>query len=131
MSGGEVLGVVGAGLALLGSLFFLLSAVGVLRSRDAVSRVNNLSPAMGVGLPLVLLGAVLVELGADDLSWVDAVMALVAIGASLVVSSVASNLLARAAYRAQVSLDPRTVGNALGPFEQLDDGDDPPHATTG
>lgn len=105
--------VLGAALVLLGSLFFLLSAVGVLRSGDAVSRVNNLSPAMGVGLPLIILGAALVRAADGDLTVGDALMALVAIGGSLVVSSVASNLLGRAAYRAQDALDPRTLGDAL------------------
>jgi multicomponent Na+:H+ antiporter subunit G len=33
---------------------------------------------------------------------------------------VASNMLGRAAYRSQTELDPRTVGNALEPFEELE-----------
>ena len=111
------MGVLGAALVLLGSLFFLLSAVGVVRAGDAVSRVNNLSPAMGVGLPLVIVGAAVVRAAEGAFGVADALMGLVAIGGSLVVSSVASNLLGRAAYRAQEALDPRTLGDALGAAE--------------
>lgn len=107
-------------LMLLGSLFFAVTAIGILRSRDAISRVNNLSPATGVGLPLIILGAVVHDLVAGDLTLLDGVKAALAVGAALVVSSVASNILARAAYRSQQELDPRTASNALEPFEELE-----------
>jgi multicomponent Na+:H+ antiporter subunit G len=102
MNAADVVAVVGGVLLVIGSLFFLVTAVGMLRSGDAISRVNNLSPATGAGLPLII---------------VDAVLAVLAIGGALVVSSVASNLLGRSAYRSQVRLDPRTISNALGPDE--------------
>ncbi|MBM7508930.1 monovalent cation/H(+) antiporter subunit G [Nocardioides sp. 31GB23] len=120
MSAGDVGSVVAGLLMLLGSLFFLVTALGMLRSRDAISRVNNLSPATGAGLPLVIIGAAVHDLSAGDLTVLDGVKAALAVGAALVVSSVASNLLGRAAYRSQTELDPRTVGNALEPFEELD-----------
>ncbi len=123
MSAADVGSVVAGLLMLLGSLFFLVTALGMLRSRDAISRVNNLSPATGAGLPLVIVGAVVHDLSAGDLTVLDAVKAALAIGAALVVSSVASNMLGRAAYRSQTELDPRTVGNALEPFEDLDGGE--------
>ena len=120
MSAGDVGAVVAGLLMLLGALFFLVTALGMLRSRDAISRVNNLSPATGAGLPLVIIGAAVHDLSAGDLTVLDGVKAALAVGAALVVSSVASNLLGRAAYRSQTELDPRTVGNALEPFEELD-----------
>ena len=107
-------------LMLLGSLFFAVTAVGMLRSRDAISRVNNLSPATGVGLPLIIIGAVVHDLAAGDLTVLDGIKAALAIGAALVVSSVASNILGRAAYRSQQGLDPRTASNALEPFEEIE-----------
>lgn len=113
-------GSVAAGvLMLLGSLFFAVTAIGMLRARDAISRVNNLSPATGAGLPLIIIGAALHDLIAGDLTALDAAKAALAVGAALVVSSVASNMLARATYRTQQELDPRTVSNALEPFEEL------------
>ncbi|WP_203336539.1 monovalent cation/H(+) antiporter subunit G [Nocardioides limicola] len=134
-------GALGAGvLMLLGSLFFLVTALGMLRSKDAISRVNNLSPATGAGLPLIIAGAALFDFAHGDLTVLDGVKAAAAISASLIVSSVASNMLGRAAYRAQTELDPRTLSNALEPYESLDEaaatpreqrrGDEPPPPTT-
>ncbi|GAB2856545.1 monovalent cation/H(+) antiporter subunit G [Nocardioides pacificus] len=108
-------------LMLLGSLFFAVTAIGILRSRDAISRVNNLSPATGAGLPLIIIGAALHDLAAGDLTVLDGVKAALAVGAALVVSSVASNMLGRAAYRSQQELDPRTLGNALEPFQEVEE----------
>lgn len=110
-------------LMLLGSLFFAVTAIGMLRSRDAISRVNNLSPATGAGLPLIIIGAAVHDLAAGDLTVLDGVKAALAVGAALVVSSVASNMLGRAAYRSQQELDPRTMSNALEPFEELEQPD--------
>ena len=120
MNSSEVGAVVAGVLMLLGSLFFAVTAIGMLRSGDAISRVNNLSPATGAGLPLLIIGAVVHDLSAGDLTALDGVKAVLSIGAALVVSSVASNMLGRAAYRTQQEIDPRTVGNALEPFEELE-----------
>ena len=120
MNSSEVGAVVAGVLMLLGSLFFAVTAIGMLRSGDAISRVNNLTPATGAGLPLLIVGAVVHDLSAGDLTVLDGVKAVLSIGAALVVSSVASNMLGRAAYRTQQEIDPRTVGNALEPFEELE-----------
>lgn len=123
MSWADAGAVVAGMLMLLGSLFFAVTAIGILRSRDAISRVNNLSPATGAGLPLIIIGAVVHDLAAGDLTLFDGVKAALAVGAALVVSSVASNMLGRAAYRSQQELDPRTLSNALEPFEELEQPD--------
>ena len=115
MSASTAGSLVGGALLVVGSLFFLLTAVGMLRARDAISRVNNLSPATGVGLPLVIVGAAVHRLAQGELTVLDGVKAVLAIGAALAVSSVASNMLGRAAYRTQRELDPRTLANALEP----------------
>ncbi|MCL8027440.1 monovalent cation/H(+) antiporter subunit G [Nocardioides bruguierae] len=117
--------IVGGVLLLLGSLFFLLSAIGMLRSGDAISRINNLSPATGLGLPLVIIGVTVQSFGHGSTGWMKIVFAVLSVVAALVVSSVGSNVLARAAYRSQDVLDPRTVGNALGDFEDLGEPQDP------
>ncbi|GGO72879.1 cation:proton antiporter [Nocardioides deserti] len=114
MSAGDVGALAGGVLLVAGSLFFLVTALGMLRARDAISRVNNLSPATGAGLPLIILGAAVHELARGDLTVLDGLKAVLAIAASLVVSSVASNMLGRAAYRTQRELDPRTIADALG-----------------
>lgn len=119
MSASDVGSLVAGVLLVTGSLFFLVTAVGMLRAGDAISRVNNLSPATGAGLPLIILGVALHELSQGELGALHGVKAVVAVAASLVVSSIGSNLLARAAYRSQEVLDPRTVSNAMGPHGDL------------
>jgi multicomponent Na+:H+ antiporter subunit G len=95
----------------------------MLRARDAISCVNNLSPATGAGLPLIIVGAAVHDLATSDLGALAALKAVLAVGAALVVSSVASNMLGRAAYRSQEQLDDRTLSNALEPFETIEDPD--------
>ena len=123
MSWADAGALAGGLLMLLGSLFFAITAIGMLRSRDAISRVNNLSPATGAGLPLIIIGAAVHDLSAGDLTVLDGVKAALAVGAALVVSSVASNMLGRAAYRSQQQLDPRTLSNDLEPFDELEEPD--------
>jgi multicomponent Na+:H+ antiporter subunit G len=100
-------------LVVAGSLFFLVTAVAMLRSRDAVSRVNSLSPATGMGLPLIIAGAFIHETVEEGWSTFMLIKALLSVASSLVVSSVASNVLGRAAYRSQQTSDPATRADAL------------------
>ena len=90
-------------LAVLGAVLVLSVAVAQFRARDAVSRINALGPATALGLPLILVAAALGWTATDGF----AVMAL------LIVSSVASNVLARATVRTDARLDPRTEPNDL------------------
>lgn len=114
-TGDVVVLVVVAVFAVAGALFFLVTALGMLRSRDAVSRVNNLSPATGMGLPLIIVAALVHDFAEHGWSTLDLAKGVLAIAASLVVSSVGSNMMGRAAYRAGRDLDPTMRGNALDP----------------
>ncbi|NLJ54624.1 MAG: monovalent cation/H(+) antiporter subunit G [Intrasporangiaceae bacterium] len=105
--------IVAAVLVLLGALGFLVSAIAMLRVRDAVSRVNCLGPATAVGLPSILVGALIEQTIATGWSWGDGVKVVLAVLASLIVSSVASNTLGRAAYRSGAPIDPLTDPNEL------------------
>lgn len=100
-------------LAIAGSLSFLISAVALLRVRDAVSRLNALTPATALGLPLILLAALIQQSLTNGWSWADGGKVLLAIAGSVLVSSVASNTLGRAAYRSGAPLDPVTEPNEL------------------
>lgn len=91
-----------------GALLMLLSAVAMLREHDAFARINVLSPATGMGLPMIVTGAYLHQLTASGFSAAALVKLLVTLAALLVVSSVASNTLARAAYLSGAPVDPRT-----------------------
>ncbi|MGB5953003.1 MAG: monovalent cation/H(+) antiporter subunit G [Ornithinimicrobium sp.] len=100
-------------LAIGGALCVLISAVSMLRVSDALSRINVLSPATGLGLPMILLAAYihhLTEVGAD---WIDLIKVLVAIAGFVIMSSIASNTLGRATYRSGAPIDPDTSPNEL------------------
>lgn len=100
-------------LTLGGALFVLVSAVGMLRTRDAVQRVNVMSAATGVGMPAILAGTWLHDLGTHGFAWSPLYKTVLAITGMVIISSVASNALGRAAYRSGAPLDPRTRPNEL------------------
>jgi len=104
---------VSGALFILGGLAVLVSAIGMLRVRDAVSRVNSLGPATAVGVPMIILGALIYEYFQDGVGWMDYVKVVLSVNSALVVSSVASNTLGRAAYRSGARLDPKTHPNEL------------------
>lgn len=100
-------------LAIGGSLTVLVSAVAMLRVRDALSRVNVLSPATGIGLPAIVLAAFLDDLHQHGFDVFDLIKTLVAIAGFIILSSVASNTLGRATYRSGCPVDPATHPNEL------------------
>lgn len=108
-----ILAVLAGTFAILGAVAFLVAAVALLRVRDAVSRVNALTPATALGLPLILTAALLQQTVANGWSWSDFGKVLLAVAGSVIVSSVASNTLGRAAYRSGAPLDPATDPNEL------------------
>lgn len=103
-----ILAVLIPALCIAGALLVLLSAAAMLRERDAYARINVLSPATGMGLPLIVLAAYLHRLTVSGFSLLDLAKVFVTLGALLIVSSVASNTLARAAYVSGAPVDPRT-----------------------
>ncbi|HLS46832.1 MAG TPA: monovalent cation/H(+) antiporter subunit G [Ornithinicoccus sp.] len=100
-------------LAIGGGATVLVSSLAMLRAPDAVSRVNVLSPATGLGMPCLVLAVWLEWTYENGLDGTVAAKALVAVLAFIVVSSVASNTLGRAALRSGAALDPRTAPNDL------------------
>lgn len=91
-----------------GAALMLTSAVAMLRAGDALTRINVFSPATGCGLPMIVTGAYLHQVVGGGFGVVGLVKYVVTVAALLVVSSVATNLLARAAYQAGMQIDPRT-----------------------
>ncbi|MGB3763155.1 MAG: monovalent cation/H(+) antiporter subunit G [Ornithinimicrobium sp.] len=100
-------------LAIGGALCVLVSAVAMLRVGDALSRINVLSPATGLGLPAIVLAAYLHHVNDVGMDWVDLIKVLVAIAGFIIMSSVASNTLGRATYRSGAPIDPDTTPNEL------------------
>ncbi|MDO5501659.1 MAG: monovalent cation/H(+) antiporter subunit G [Actinomycetia bacterium] len=105
--------VISAVFVLIGAFGFLVSAIGMLRVRDAVSRVNSLGPATAVGIPFILVGTFIYKTLNSGLNVTDLIAMSLAILASIIVSSLASNTLGRAAYRSGAPLDPKTEPNEL------------------
>lgn len=95
-------------LVVVGALFMFTSAVLMLREGDAYTRINILSPATGMGLPLIVIAAWLDKLSLRGFEWMPLLQTIVTVAALLVVSSVASNILARGAYLSGAPVDPRT-----------------------
>ena len=107
-------------LAVGGALMLLVSAVAELRAPDALSRINVLGPATGLGLPMVVTAGYLAAWQEHGFSWVATLKLLATVVALLVVSSVGSNVLARATYLSGAPLDPAT-----DPHDLRDDPGDP------
>ncbi len=100
-------------LSIGGALCVLVSAVAMLRVSDALSRINVLSPATGLGLPMILVAAYLNHLTDVGFGWIDLIKVLVAIAGFVIMSSVASNTLGRSTYRSGAPIDPDTTPNEL------------------
>ena len=84
---------IGEGLALFGAVLVLLSAVGVVRFEDVLSRLHALAKASTLGLLLLLAGA---GAGLRDVNDITSV-ALAGV-LHLLASPPASNMVSRAVY---------------------------------
>lgn len=116
---GPVVAVV-ALLLLSGTGWVLVAALAMFRQPDAYNRINVLSTATSLGLPSLVFGAYLYHTWAEGFSWYGLVRLLLTVLALIVVSSVASNALARAAFLAGAPIDPQTDPNDLAELAQLD-----------
>lgn len=103
-----ILRVGAAVLVVVGALFVLGSAIAMHRQRDALARVNVLTPATGMGVPLIVIGAFLQRWAVSEFAWTDLLKTLVTVASLLVVSSVASNVLARSTYLSGAAVAPQT-----------------------
>lgn len=89
---------------MVGSLFALLAAAGVLRMPDVFTRMQASTKASTLGLGCLLAGAAL------QLGDVSSVIRLLSIGAFLLLTTpVSAHVIARASYRAGVALWSGTV----------------------
>ena len=101
-------------LILLGTIVVFLTAVALYRVRDAVTRVNALAPVTVLGVPLLVVGAYVHQIATAGFDWWGLVQLVITLVALLVVSSLASNALARATILSGAAVDPQTSPNDLG-----------------
>jgi multicomponent Na+:H+ antiporter subunit G len=114
VSGGTALDVLAGALMILGALFTLAAAVGVLRFRDVLGRMHAATKPQTLGIVLVLSGAAVRLRDSVDL-W----MLLLVIGFQLLTAPAAAHLVGRLGYRT------RHVRHDLLHVDEL--AADPPH----
>ncbi|MFC3849333.1 monovalent cation/H(+) antiporter subunit G [Corynebacterium hansenii] len=79
-----------------GSAYLLGAAVAMWRAPDALSRLNQLSAGVMVGVPLLVAGNLILEFDQGTLTVGKVLSALLAVVALLIVATVASEVLGRA-----------------------------------
>ena len=87
---------IGEAIVLLGAVLTLVSAIGVVRFPDALSRMHALTKASTVGFGLIAIGACLNMTNANDITSV-----LLAAGLQLLTLPVAATLIAHSTYWAR------------------------------
>jgi len=87
---------IGHALLVLGAALTLLAAIGMVRFRDAFSRMHALTKASTAGSLLVLLGAAIAMSHPNDVTSLVLAAAL-----QVLTSPVAANMVSRATYRTE------------------------------
>ncbi len=104
-----VLDLVGALFLLLGTLFCLAAAVGVVRFPDVLTRLHAATKPQVFGLVLILTGVALTLR-----TWHVGVLAAFTIGLQILTAPVSGHMLARTAYRTDQWDDQHAVMDELG-----------------
>ena len=90
------LGAITAGvLAILGAIFIFVSARAMYLAPDALSQVNMVGPAVGVGLPLLISANLVYSWSTEGFVLGELIRAIVAITALLVIGAVGSYVMGR------------------------------------
>lgn len=93
------LGAITAGvLAILGAIFIFVSARAMYLAPDALSQVNMVGPAVGVGLPLLISANLVYSWSTEGFVLGELIRAIVAIVALLVIGAVGSYVMGRALH---------------------------------
>ena len=124
-----VLPLVGALLALAGSLFFLIAAVGLLRLPDFYTRAHAPTKAATLGLMLCAIGSVFVYGTRADTLWLEKLLLMLFV---VLTAPVSAQLLVRGAVARGVAQAPTTEGTpTTSPIELLEtrDAADPDRST--
>mgnify|MGYP001571823731 CR=1 FL=1 len=109
MNIGDVLDIVGAALLLVGAMFCLAAAVGILRFPDVLTRLHAATKPQVFGLLLILTGVAFTLRTWHVVIWVTLV-----IGLQILTSPVAGHMLARTAYRTDQWDDEHATVDELG-----------------
>ena len=95
---GWVGAVVAGILALVGAIFILVSAVAMYLAPDALSQVNMMGPALGMGIPLLVASDLVNSWATEGFVWGYLVRAIAAVLALLIVQAAGSYVMGRALH---------------------------------
>jgi len=85
-------------LVILATVMVVATAVAMWRAPDALTRVNLMGPVVGVGVPLLLVGKLIMDWSTTGFDLNNLIRAIVAIAGVWVVASVGSYYLGRSIY---------------------------------
>ena len=85
-------------LVILATVMVVATAVAMWRAPDALTRVNLMGPVVGVGVPLLLVGKLIMDWSTTGFDLNNFIRAIVAIAGVWVVASVGSYYLGRSIY---------------------------------
>lgn len=114
----EILEITGAILSLIGSLFILFAAIGLIRMPDVFNRIQAGTKATTLGAMLSLLG-----IGLIHPEWLLKIGVLIVF--VLISNPVSSHVLGRAAHFIKVPMSPKTVTDQLEEDEQKNQNTEP------
>jgi len=113
----SALSVLGAVLSLVGTLFFLSAAVGLLRLPDFYTRAHAPTKAATLGLLLVALGSIFVYGERDVGFWMEKTLLMLFV---LLTVPVSTQMLVRGAAARRIPQTPRTSGTPTAePIERV------------
>lgn len=95
---GWVPAVIIAVLAVLGALYVLVSAVAMYLAPDALSQVNMMGPALGMGIPLLVVADFIHSCATEGFVLGYLIRGIVAVLALLIVQAVGSYVMGRALH---------------------------------
>jgi multicomponent Na+:H+ antiporter subunit G len=102
----EALQLIGAIVSLIGAVFLLLAAIGILRMPDVYNRMQTGTKATTLGSMLFLLG-----IGIAEPAWLGKILLLILF--IVFTNPISSHALARASHRRGIPLAEQTVSDAL------------------
>lgn len=112
----------GAALSLLGALFFLVAALGLLRLPDYYTRTHAPTKAATLGLLLASSGSILLYGGRDAAFWLEKLLLILFV---LITVPVSTQMLVRGAAARGVPQTPGTRGEPVAEaVERVDEGED-------
>jgi len=106
----EILEYVGVFILFIGSLFALISAIGLIRFQDVYTRSHAATKSSTLGVLLTLTGALIYIMAAENYFSVRLVLGIIFV---FLTAPVSGHLVTRAAYRSKVKLADISVQDEL------------------